>query len=71
MLFAPEPGDACRQFTATAFALMLVVPLQFLLDSTPAGKTLRLGRLLAVVLALMCVRMLLTGAAAVHLSHIG
>jgi predicted tellurium resistance membrane protein TerC len=71
MLFAPDPGDPYVLFTATGFALMTVIPLQFLLPYTRAGELLRLGRLLALVLALICIRMLLTGAAEMGLTRIG
>jgi tellurite resistance protein TerC len=71
MLFAPEPGNPYHQFTATALALLLVLPLLFLLAGTPLGEQLRLGRLLALVLVLMCARMVLAGTAAIHLTHVG
>ncbi len=71
MLFAPEPGNPYHQFTATALALLLVLPLQFLLADTQLGEQLRLGRLLALVLLLMCARMVVAGTAAIHPTHVG
>jgi tellurite resistance protein TerC len=71
MLFIPEPGNPAILISATTLALLLVGPLQPLVSHNVLADGLRIGRVLAAVLALNCIKLLLTGAAAVHVTRIG